>query len=125
MEDTKASTSQSLSENCQTLLKAREELITRLETTLKDYQKQFDREHVEFNEAREYWHNKAKEDMAALMKLTEENLQLRARTDLTPIMAQLNDQSEANQKISATMKDVAQTLALVAERLNISSINRQ
>lgn len=105
-------TTETVCSNSQTMLAAKDDLIKRMEETLCEYQKQLVRDHTELKDAREYWHAKNEKDQALILKIASENSDLRAKTDLTPVLKHL-------EQVLKALNDVAVTLSRLAERLNI------
>jgi hypothetical protein len=66
--------------------------------------------HLELNKYREEQHTRNDESNAKILSLTDENAQLRAKTDLSPVMKLMQDffkeQTAINEKILAALIDL-------------------
>lgn len=107
-----AVTTQTVCDNSQSLLAARDQLITQLEKTLADYQAQFKRIQEENAAARDYWHRKNEESQQLLLRLTEENAKLKTATDMTPVLTHL-------ESVSSMLKQISETMLKVVNKLNV------
>jgi len=74
--------------------------------------------HSEFEIYRQRVHDKNEKDQAVLLKLTDENAQLRGRTDLTPIMKHMTEQSEFTKELSITLIKLTTAVEILVKRLN-------
>lgn len=109
----------------ETLLKSQNDLLESFRAMANDWKARYEVEHTEFLKYRESAHKKTNEDNATMLKLTEENADLRARTDLTPVVEQLKDQAASNQQLGITLKELSEGVShLIKQISKLDSIEK-
>jgi hypothetical protein len=100
------------------LLSAHEALmkttIARIETIERDrdaWRERYDELHKEFTEYRTSTHNATSKAQGIILQLTEENGQLKAKTDLTPILKFQEEQSQINARVLEGLTRIVEALA--------------
>lgn len=90
----------------QTIIKSQEEverahteLVTVLNGTVTSWKKRYDDEHTEFANYRQKVHDKDQSVNARVLRLTEENAELKGKTDLTPVLRFHQEQGQINVKV--------------------------
>lgn len=89
---------------------SKDELITVLTETSNAYKEKSDREHNEFMAYRKEIHDKSTEIQAQFLQLNKENMELRARTDITQVM-------QTQQQILDSLGTMTNVLKLIQENL--------
>lgn len=108
------------------LAKSNADLAAAYKTQGEEWKALAEKTYKEQQEYRTWVHNKAEEDNALMLMLTAENADLKARTDLTPLMDYMK-RYDANQQIVATsLAGLTETIRLlikhVAPDIDISKI---
>lgn len=83
-----------------------------------DWKERYEVEHKESQDYRKYVHDKAREDQANVLRLTEENAKLNARTDLTPLIEHMKRQSDTNDAVAKSLVQLSEAVGLLMARLN-------
>lgn len=78
----------------------------------------FEAEHAEYVKYREDTHERSKPIQLQILKLTEDNAELRAKTDFTPIVKFAEKQEITNQQQAATNQKIVTQLGSVEQQLN-------
>lgn len=75
-----------------------------------DYKHRFEVEHKEFNDYRDYAHNKGNKDQETLLKFQEKVNELQARPDFSDLFEHLKQQSDISVKILDGMGKVLEAI---------------
>lgn len=98
--------------------RSQSELLASYQSMSNDWKNRYEIEHAELQKYREYVHDKNKKDQETMLRLTEENADLRARTDLTPIVEQLKQQARTNEELGATLGKLTQAVTILLDRIS-------
>lgn len=82
-----------------TLRERADELVQMQRERADNWKAKYDQEHGEFNKYRDDIHTRLNDANALVLKYTAENGELRAKTDLTPILANQQQQVAVNTKV--------------------------
>lgn len=89
---------------------SRAELVEVTKQEAQTWRSRFEAEHEEHAEYRKKTHDRNQEAQALVLRLTTENAELTAKTDLTPVLNQLKAQAEINTKVARSLEAVLQHL---------------
>lgn len=87
-----------------------ESVVDLLQTESKAWKDKWELEHTEYLKYRDDSHEKSNKDQATVLKLTNENADLKARTDITQVM-------QSQQKMLEMLVNIANILRLVQQEL--------
>lgn len=110
----------------ESLVKSQSDLLLSFKSMADDWKARYEIEHTEFVKYREAAHKKSNEDNQRVLVLTEENADLKARTDLTPVVEQLKEQAESNKQLGVTLKDLSEGVShLIKQISKLDQIEKQ
>lgn len=92
------------------LKEVQKELVNNLKDNSEAWRLKYEKEHDEHVKARDFWHDKAKEDQAILLKANQENQDLKAKTNIVPIMDSLKVVTETMERVSKVMERIEKKL---------------
>lgn len=81
------------------LSEAQRELLQVREQEAHAWKQRYETEHLEYTEYRQKVHEKAAETTARLLELTSQCADLKAKTDLTPVLEHIRNQDAINTKV--------------------------
>lgn len=90
--------------------RAQASLLEVVQAEAKAWRQRYESEHEEFVSYRQKTHDNAQTAQATVLKLTAENGELKAKTDLTPILKFHQDQSDINAKVVQTLDAILKKL---------------
>lgn len=96
---------------------AKDELIKVLEADRDTWKARYETEREEYISHRKATHDHNNEANARLIKLTDENASLKAKTDITPLLAHQEEQTKINAEVMRTLSKVTATLDLIMHHL--------
>lgn len=89
---------------------AKDELVKVLGADRDAWKSRYESEHAEFIDYRRAAHDQSQTTQAKILKLGEENGELRAKTDITPLMKHQAEQSAINAKIVESLDRILKHL---------------
>jgi hypothetical protein len=92
------------------VLAAKDELLKVYEKSAESWKQRHADEHKEFGEYREYAHRIANDANATIVKQAEQIAELKARTDITPILESQKQQQEINRQMMAALEKILERL---------------
>lgn len=99
------------------IIKGKDELISVARETADAQRTRWEAEHKEFQDYRESTHSNLNKANELVLKLTEENGQLKAKTDMTPIFQFQENQAEINKRIVDSLDSTQKSLTKVLDHL--------
>jgi hypothetical protein len=99
------------------LVAAKEEMIKTAVESKDSWKAKYETEHAEFIEYRKDAHNKLNEASARVLAYSAENGELRAKTDLSPILEHQQHQTELSAKMIETLSKINTTQDLLIESI--------
>lgn len=94
----------------QRLETAQGELVAVMKLEAEAWKKRYEGEHEEFSAYRKSTHERAQEANSAILKLTAENIELKNKTDLSPVLQFHKEQSQVNSKLVAALDAILKRL---------------
>lgn len=101
------------------IISGKDELIKVQTERAETWKAQFDREHDAREKDREYHHAKLEESNATVLKYTSEVVELRAKTDLSPIHDKLEKQDTINTEMLNALKAISETLITTNQTIQV------
>lgn len=89
---------------------AKDELIKVLEADRDAWKSRYESEHDEYVKRRQQYHDEVQKTQTRILLLTEENAQLKAKTDITPILAELHAQASINKAVLRALEELTKRI---------------
>jgi hypothetical protein len=89
---------------------AKDELIKVLEADRDAWKSRYEAEHDEFVKRRQQYHDDVQKTQSRTLVLTEENAALKAKTDITPILTELQAQSSINKAVLHALEELTKRI---------------
>ena len=99
------------------LARSNAELATAYKRQAEEWKALHEKTHKEHQDYRQWVHDKAKDDQAALLTLTAENADLKARTDLTPLLSHMKQYDLNAQKMTETLENLTKVVTTLAKHI--------
>lgn len=97
------------------VIEGKDELIRVREEQVTTWKGQYEIEHQEHKQYRDYAHLKLGEANDKVLAYNAEMIELRAKTDLTPLHQHIADQSKVNERMIDSLTKISETLVILME----------
>lgn len=99
------------------LAKSNADLATAYKSQAEEWKALSEKTYKEQQEYRNWVHEKAKEDNALMLRLTAENADLKARTDLTPILDYMKRYDANAERMSQNLVDLTELIRMLIHEI--------
>lgn len=99
------------------IIEVKDELIAVAQESKAAWKAKYEQEHAEYTEYRTEAHKRLNEASALVLRHSAENAELRAKTDLSPVLKHQEEQSQVTTKIIETLAKINTTQDLLIESI--------
>lgn len=100
------------------LAKSNLEVASAYKARADEWKGEYDRQHAEIMAYRDWVHEKAKKDQAEYLSVVKENESLKARTDLSPVIEHMFQQTENSAKILDVLTKLTTAIDTLTDKLS-------